>query len=131
VTYWFPNDIVLSFTSIQSIPGVRDQITCRFFGSNGVIETDYFSGVIIRGRKSYKGGRFEQLYTTGAQANIETFYQDITQGRYANDTAAASVRSNLTAILGREAAYRRAEITWKSLLQSDDRLEPDLTGLKS
>jgi len=131
VTYWFPNDIVLSFTSIQSIPGVQDQITCRFFGSNGVIETDYFSGVIIRGRKSYKGGKFQQLYTTGAQANIETFYQDITQGRYANETAAASVRSNLTAVLGREAAYRGGEVTWKSLLQSDDRLEPDLTGLKS
>ena len=131
VTYWFPDDIVLSFTSIQSIPGVRDEITCRFFGSEGVVDTDYFSGVIIRGRKSYKGGRFEQLYTTGAQANIEVFYQNITQGQYTNDTVVASVRSNLTAILGREAAYRGSEVTWKSLLQSDDRLEPDLRGLKS
>jgi hypothetical protein len=96
-----------------------------------VIDTDYFSGVMIRGRKSYKGGRFEQLYTTGAQANIETFYQDITQGRYANETVAASVRSNLTAVLGREAAYQGGEVTWKSLLQSANRLEPDLTGLKS
>lgn len=131
VTYWFPDDIVLSFTSIQSIPGVRDEISCRFFGSDGVIDTDYFSGVIIRGRKSYKGGRFEQLYTTGAQANIEAFYQNITQERYANETVAASVRSNLTAILGREAAYQGGEITWKSLLQSQARLEPNLTGLKS
>jgi len=130
VTYWFPNDIILSFTSIQSIPGVRDEITCRFFGSDGIIDTDYFSGVIIRGRKSYKGGRFEQLYTTGAQANIESFYQDIVQGRHANETVAASVRSNLTAVLGREAAYQGGEVTWKSLLQSEARLEPDLTGLK-
>jgi myo-inositol 2-dehydrogenase/D-chiro-inositol 1-dehydrogenase len=131
VTYLFPDDIILSFTSIQSIPGVRDEISCRFFGSDGVIDTDYFSGVIIRGRKSYKGGRFEQLYTTGAQANIEAFYQNITQERYANQTVAASVRSNLTAILGREAAYQGGEVTWKSLLQSQARLEPNLTGLKS
>lgn len=131
VTYLFPDDIILSFTSIQSIPGVRDEISCRFFGSDGVIDTDYFSGVIIRGRKSYKGGRFEQLYTTGAKANIEAFYQNITQERYANETVAASVRSNLTAILGREAAYQGGEVTWKSLLQSQARLKPNLTGLKS
>jgi predicted dehydrogenase len=130
VTYWFPDDVILSFTSIQSIPGVRDQITCRFFGSNGVIDTDYFSGVIIRGRKSYKGGRFQQLYTTGAQANIEAFYESITGRQCTNETVAASVRSNLTAILGREAAYRECEVTWTSLLQSDVRLQPDLTGLK-
>jgi len=131
VTYWFPDDVVLSFTSIQSIPGVTDEIRCRFFGSEGVIDTDYFSGVIIRGRKSYKGGRFQELYTTGAQANIETFYQNITEGRCENETVAPSVRSNLTAVLGREAAYRGGEVTWQSLMQSRERLEPDLSGLKS
>jgi len=131
VTYWFPDDLLLSFTSIQSIPGVRDQITCRFFGAEGVIETDYFSGVIIRGRKSYKGGQFDYLYTTGTQANIETFYQSITRGQYANETVPASVRSNLTAIMGREAAYRGTEVTWQDLLQSEVRLTPDLTGLKA
>lgn len=131
VTYWFPNDIILSFTSIQSIPGVRDEIRCRFFGSNGVIDTDYFRGVSIRGRKSYKGGTFEQLYTTGAQANIEDFYENIVQGKYVNETVAPSVRSNLTAVLGREAAYQRGEVTWQSLLQSGSKLEPDLAGLES
>jgi len=131
VTYWFPDDIVLSFTSIQSIPGVRDEITCKFFGSEGVIDTDYFSGVIIRGRKSYSGGRFQELYTTGAQANIESFHRNITEGNCENQTVPASVRSNLTAILGREAAYRGGEMTWQELLRSDIRLEPDLTGLKS
>ncbi len=131
VTYWFEDDLLLSFTSIQSIPGVPDEIRCRFFGSEGVIDTDYFSGVSIRGRKSYKGGKFDQLYTTGAQSNIEAFHQSITQGQYANETVAESVRSNLTAILGREAAYKGGEVTWASLLQSDTKLKPDLRGLKS
>lgn len=131
INYLFPDDLILSFTSIQSIPGVRDEITCRFYGSQGVVDTDYFSGAIIRGKKSYKGGRFEQLYTTGAQANIETFHRNITRGQCANETVAASVRSNLTAILGREAAYLGGEVTLESLLRSDARLEPDLRGLKS
>lgn len=131
VTYWFPGDILLSFTSIQSIPGVRDEIRCRFFGSEGVIDTDYFSGVIIRGRKSYKGGRFQELYTTGAQGNIDRFHKNIMAGQYENETVAASVRSNLMAILGRESSYRGGEVTWQSLIQSSVRLEPDLHGLKS
>jgi len=131
VTYWFPDDLIVSFTSIQCIPGVPDEIRCKFFGAEGVIDTDYFSGVIIRGRKSYKGGRFDQLYTTGAVANIETFHRCIMEGSYANETVAPSVRSNLTAILGREAAYKGGEVTWESLVKSDVRLEPNLKGLKS
>lgn len=131
VTYWFEDDLLLSFTSIQSIPGVPDEIRCKYFGSEGVIDTDYFSGVSIRGRKSYKGGKFDQLYTSGAQANIETFHRDVTQGQYANETVPESVRSNLTAVLGREAAYKGGEVTWASLMQSQTRLEPDLRGLKS
>ena len=131
VTYWFADDLLLSFTSIQSIPGVPDEIRCKYFGSQGVIDTDYFSGVIIRGRKSYKGGRFDQLYTTGAQANIETFHRNITRQRYENETVPESVRSNLTAVLGREAAYKGGEVTWASLMQSQRKLEPDLRGLKS
>lgn len=130
VNYWFPDDVKLSFTCIQSISGVRDEIRCRFFGAQGVIDSDYFSSVNIRGKKSYRGGKFEQLYTTGAQANIETFHRNITQGQYGNETVAESVRANLTAIMGREAAYRGGELTWATLMQSESRLEPDLTGLK-
>jgi hypothetical protein len=44
---------------------------------------------------------------------------------------AASVRSNLTAILGREAAYRRTELTLKALIRQGKKLEPNLNGLKA
>jgi len=121
----------LSFTCIQSIPGVRDEISCRVFGADGVIDTDYFGEVWIKGKKPYEGGSTGQLYTTGAVTNINEFHQFITEGKYANETVAPSVRSNLTAILGRCAAYQRGEVTWEALLKRNERLEPDLSDLKT
>jgi hypothetical protein len=43
---------------------------------------------------------------------------------------AASVRSNLTTILGRMAALKHAEVTWDEMMSSEERLEPHLAGLK-
>ncbi len=130
VTYWFPDDLVLSFTCIQSIPEVKDEIRAKAYGADGVIDTDYFSGVLLKGKEAYKGLE-PNLYTTGTETNIREFHQFITTGNYSNTTVAPSVRSNLTAILGREAAYRRTEVTWHQLLQENARLEMDLRGLRS
>jgi myo-inositol 2-dehydrogenase/D-chiro-inositol 1-dehydrogenase len=130
LTYHFPDNLLLSFTCVQSIPGVKDEITARAFGADGMIYTDYFGDVWIRGRTSYRGGSTGVLYTTGAQKNIDEFHQFITQGHYANPTVAPSVRSNLTAVLGREAGYRGGEVTWKDLLKEGKKLEPDLKGVK-
>jgi hypothetical protein len=41
------------------------------------------------------------------------------------------VRSNLTAVLGREAAYRRSELTLAALIKEGKKLEPDLRGVKA
>jgi myo-inositol 2-dehydrogenase / D-chiro-inositol 1-dehydrogenase len=129
VTYFFPEDLALSFTCIQSIPEVKDEIRARAFGSEGVIDTDYFSGVLVRGREAYRGAE-PNLYTTGTEVNIREFHECITTGAVDNATVAPSVRSNLTAILGREAGYRRGEVSWQALLASSERLEPDLRGLR-
>ena len=52
VTYWFPDDLVLSFTCIQSIPMVKDEIRARAFGADGVIDVDYYTGGVgARDRK--------------------------------------------------------------------------------
>jgi predicted dehydrogenase len=131
VNYAFANGVPLSFTCIQSIPEVKDEIRARVFGSDGVIDTDYFGSVWIKGNEPYKGGSTGNLYTTGTQTNIREFQQCITRGQYANPTVAPSVRSNLTAVLGREAAYRGVEITLEALLKEGKRLEPDLRGLKA
>jgi hypothetical protein len=42
---------------------------------------------------------------------------------------APSVRSNLTAVLGRTAAYEQGEVTWADMLQRGEELKFDFTGL--
>ena len=71
------------------------------------------------------------LYTTGAQRNIESFYNAITSSKYDNPTVVPSVRSNLTAILGRSAAYCGREVTWNDMISKCEPLKPDLSSLKS
>jgi myo-inositol 2-dehydrogenase/D-chiro-inositol 1-dehydrogenase len=131
VIYEFPDDVVLSFTSIQSIPGVQDEIRCRAFGADGVLDTDYFGSVWIRGRKPYPGGTNPNLYSTGTEVNIAEFYERVASGDCTNPTVAPSVRSNLTAVMGRNAAYKRQPITWTEMIQTAEKLEPDLSGLKA
>ena len=131
VTYWFPRDFILTFTSVKMIPGAKDEIRCRVFGSEGMVHTDYFGDVWIRGNKPYEGGSTSNLFTTGAVTNIEDFYRFVTQGDYANTTVAPSVRSNLTSVLGRTAAYAGKVVTWDEMMRAKVKLEPDLKGLKA
>lgn len=130
LTYTFPNDVPLAFTCVQAIPAFKDEIRCRAYGTEGYIDTDYFGSVWIRGNEPYKGGSTGNLYTEGAQVNIREFHQAITQRQYANPTVAPSVRANLTAVLGREAGYRREEVTLAELVRENRRLEFDARGLK-
>ena len=50
---------------------------------------------------------------------------------FTNPTVAPSVRSNLTTILGRTAAYRGAKVTWDEMMAGAEKLEADLSGLRS
>jgi myo-inositol 2-dehydrogenase / D-chiro-inositol 1-dehydrogenase len=131
VTYWFPDDLVLSFTCIQSIPMVKDEIRARVFGSGGFIDADYYTGVVLRGPETAVRGSVGDLYDSGTVVNINEFHDAIVKGDCSNPTVTPSVRSNLTAILGREAAYGRQELTLAALLKEGKKLEPNLAGLKS
>ncbi|MFM1944999.1 MAG: hypothetical protein RI897_3981 [Verrucomicrobiota bacterium] len=128
--YRFPNDLTLAFTCIQSIPEVKDQIIARAYGADGVLETDYYTGVLLKGKEAYRGDE-PNLYTTGAQTNIREFGEHIRNGNYTNPTVAPSVRSNLTAVLGREAAYHQTYLTLEDLIAKAETLEPNLQGLKT
>ena len=130
VTYTFPNDLVLSFTCIQSIPMVKNEIRARVFGSEGYIDADYYTGVMLRGPETAVRATVGDLYMTGTVVNINEFHAAILKGDCSNPTVLPSVRSNLTAILGREAAYRQDELTLAALLKEGKKLEPDLKGLK-
>jgi len=130
VIYSFPKDVLLSFTGTQFGTGYSD-IGCRMFGSKGMVDTHYFGIAQIVGQKSYKGGKHGNLYTDGAVSNIATFHNAITKGDYTNSTVAPSVRSNLTTILGRTAAYKKAEVTWDEMIKAGEKLEYSFAGLKS
>jgi len=130
VTYWFPQQVSLAFSCIQAIPGVKDEISARIFGAEGVAYGDYFGDVWIRGKKPFEGGTMKNLYTEGAEVNIAEFHEAVAKGDCSNSTVAPSVRSNLTAILGREAGYAGQVITLAQLLKEGKRLEFDTKGLK-
>jgi hypothetical protein len=100
------------------------------FGSEGVLETEYGGQVLIRGKQFYRGGETPTIYEQGAVSNIAAFHEAIQREDYGNQTVAESVRSNLLTILGRTAAYTGSLVTWDELQRSDERLTPDLTGLK-
>lgn len=130
VVYAFPKDIHLSFSGTQFGGGDND-IGCRAFGPQGMIDTHYFGIAHIVGMKSYKGGKHGNLYTDGAVSNIAAFHRAVEKGDCANATVPCSVRSNLTTILGRTAAYRKAEVTWDEMLKQGEKLEYSFAGLKS
>lgn len=131
VQYTFPNDLVCSFTCIQSIPFVKDEIRVRAFGSEGIFDADYYTGVMMRGKEEGVRATVGDLYKDGTIVNINEFHDDIVEGNTSNPTVAPSVRSNLAAVLGREAGYKGGEITWDALLKKNEKLEPNLKGLKA
>ena len=122
VLFTFPNNVTVSFISKQFGFG-SEEVGCCMFGPRGTVDTHYYGLVSIHGQKSYKGGRLRNLYTDGVVQNIADFHRSITRGEFSNPTVAPSVRSNLTTILGRMAAYRKAEATWDEMMQTAEKLE--------
>ncbi len=130
VVFHYPNDVVCSFNSRQ-YGFAYDDIMCRAYGLNGTLDTHYFGKVTFKSTEFSRSGDVGNLYTTGAEANIATFHNNVTKGDFSNPTVAESVRSNLTAILGRMAAYRKGVVTWQDMMRQQEKLEVDLKGLKA
>jgi predicted dehydrogenase len=131
VVFQYPGGVLLSFSSKQMGHG-WDDIQCRIYGTDGTIDTHYFGKVSVAGREdSYDGGTMKNLFTEGAVANIATFHSSILKGDWSNPTVAPSVRSNLTTILGRTAAYRRGEVTWDQLMRRNEKWDAKLGALRA
>jgi myo-inositol 2-dehydrogenase/D-chiro-inositol 1-dehydrogenase len=131
VYYQYADDVAIQFSGRQfKGHGTAEGIKNRMFGSRGVLETEYGGNVLIRGENFYRGGKTTDIYAEGAVNNIAAFHKSITDGDFANPTVAPSVQSNLITILGRKAAYEKRRVTWDELLRDEERLEPDLEGLK-
>jgi hypothetical protein len=101
------------------------------YGTKGDMDSNYGGMVSIRGNTPYKGGETPELYWDGVKKNIAELYNNIVKGRYGNTTVPASVRSVLTSILGRNAAYKGEVMTWEQMMNANEKLEADLSGLKA
>lgn len=131
VYYQFPGNIGVNFSSYQFEDyGTQNGIRNRMFGSEGVLETEYGGQVLIRGNHFYRGGKTSPIYQEGAENNIKTFYDSIQNKNYTNPTVTPSVRSNLTTILGRTAAYKGDQVYWYQLLNQQEKWHVDLSSLK-
>ena len=130
VIFTFPSDVLVSFSSKQFGTGYND-ILCRLYGTEGDIETHYGGEVNIWGKSPYAGGKCPTLYRDGAVRNIATFYESIAREDFSNPTVAPSVRSNLTTILGRTAAYMGREVTWDEMMKAGEKWEMKTEGLKA
>ena len=130
VIFDFPNQVLATFNSVQVGFGF-DDIVCRVYGTKGTVDLHYFSKSVIKCKEYSKAAEPGNLYTTGAEANIATFHAAIAKGDHANPTVAPSVRSNLTSILGRTAAYQNRVVTWEEMLRQGETFVADLRGLKT
>jgi predicted dehydrogenase len=121
VTYWFPNNVIADFSSSQCIKGYND-ICARVYGSAGTAEAHYGGAVKITGDKPFPGTEKANCGRDGVYANIRAFVDNLKAGNLLNNVP-ESVDSNLTAILGRMAAYRNHVVTWDEMIRSNEKLD--------
>ncbi|MCX7045643.1 MAG: Gfo/Idh/MocA family oxidoreductase [Candidatus Sumerlaeota bacterium] len=123
VNFWYADDIMLSFSSTQSINGFG-ALCNRVMGSDATVETNYGGEVWIHGKNAgWRGGNTGSIYKDGAVANIKAFHQSIMDSKPLNNIE-ESVNSTATAILGREAAYANGQsVTWDEMMKAARKLE--------
>ena len=110
---------------------LKSELSCRIYSKTGNALLSYWGKVQMHSFDDGYAGSVDNLYEAGAVRNIATFYKNITEGHYENETVQRSVDGVLTCILGREAAARHTRLTMDELLRENKKLEVDLTGLKT
>ena len=129
VLFFFPNDLIVTFSAKQVGYGF-DDIMVRAHGTTGTAETNYGGPCWLHSREDRFDGKTDNIYQVGVERNMVTFYDNITKGDTSNPTVAQSVRSNLTTILGRTAAYKGGEVTWDEMMRANEKWAFDGPALK-
>jgi len=124
VTYWYPNDVRMDFSSNQFLKGFHD-MCIRFYGTGGTVDSHYGAAIRITGDNPWPGVEKDDTFRQGAQTNVRNFIESIRTGKHLNNAAEAA-RSNLTSILGRMTAYKEQPVTWDQMMRSGERLEAKL-----
>jgi predicted dehydrogenase len=124
VTYWYPQDAKVDFSSAQFLRGYSD-LCIRFYGSAGTVDSHYNGAVNISGDHPWKGTDKDDTFRLGAIANVKNFVDSIRSGKFLNNVD-ESVQSTLTGILGRMAGYQERTVTWEEMMRSKERLTANL-----
>jgi len=124
VTFWYPNGVQADFSSHQLTNSFPDLCT-RCFGINGAVDSHYGGLVRITGANAWVGAEKDDTFRQGAINNVKAFVQSVREGKPVNN-AETAVESNLTAILGRMAAYQQRVVSWDEMMRSNEKLEIDL-----
>jgi len=140
VLYQYPNDVNVSIHSTKLGPHFGD-VCCRFVGTKGIAEAHYSGGVFINGDNAWDSGiaKSESTLTPQQQASgvflsslhdsdankEQAFIKSIETGNYLNELRSGAY-STLTAILGRNSATARKEMTWDEIYFSNEKLDPKL-----
>ncbi len=124
VTYWYPNDVKVDFSSNQFLKGYGD-LCIRLYGSGGTMDSHYGGYVRMTGDARWNGTEKDDTFTGGAVTNVKNFVESVRSGKPLNNVA-ESAQSNLTAILGRMAAYRGGTVSWEEMMSSNEKLEAGL-----
>lgn len=132
----FPGDVPWTYTSRQFDPGgVPGGMVNNLMGSKGAFLSKFGGDIMIRGGKDtfWRGGKNPNIYKTGTDTNIGRFASAIHGGDkdITRATVPLAVRSTLTAILGRNAAYQQGSLTWEELQKDTSKFEVDAATLLS
>ncbi len=123
VTFWYPNGAHADFSSHQI--GHFSDLCVRCFGLRGGVDSHYGGMVRITGPNAWMGAEKDDTFRQGAINNVKALIESIRTGKLLNN-AEQAVESNLTAILGRTAAYQNREVTWEEMMRSTERFEAKL-----
>jgi myo-inositol 2-dehydrogenase / D-chiro-inositol 1-dehydrogenase len=121
VTYWYPRDVKVDFSSAQFLKGYSD-LCIRMYGSKGVADTHYGGFLRITGENPWPGVPKDDTFRGGAVDNLKAFVESIRTGKFINNAEHGS-ESTLSAILGRMAAYTGKPVTWDEMMKSNERWE--------
>jgi len=124
VQYFYPGGVQADFSSHQLTRALPD-LCVRVFGVNGCADTHYGGSLKILGNKPWVGTEKGDTFKQGAINNVKAFIASVREGNAINN-AEQAVDSNLTAILGRMAAYQNRVVTWEEMLRSNERMRADL-----
>ncbi len=132
VTYIFDDGLLWSHHGILGMyhdwikPG---RLTASLQGTQAAACLSYAGKSYVRGGNRHFSGGVPNPEQS-VKNNIETFHRRIRHNETTNNEITLAVESNLTAILGREAAARRQYVELQDLIKENRALKPDLNGLQ-